>query len=60
MLSIRSLLPHWPGLPVDLQSALAHVDPDDDRALLESAALIAARLDLDLDDARELVGVRSH
>jgi hypothetical protein len=60
MLSIRSLLPHWPGLPADLRDALAHLDPRDGFALLESAELLAARLEIDLEDACELVGVTVH
>ena len=57
MLSIRSLLAHWPWLPAQVREAVHSLDDQDPDALLESAELLVHSVGVDLEDARELVGL---
>jgi hypothetical protein len=57
MLSALPLLPHWPGLPAEVRNAVLHLDASDPCALVATADLLVRRMDLDLAEACELVGI---
>ena len=57
MLSVRSLLAHWPGLSAHVRRAIRDVDAGDPYALVEVANLLAESTGLDVEDACELVGI---
>jgi len=57
MLSVRSLLAHWPGLSAAVRRVILDVDAGDPYALAVLADLLAESTDLDIEDACALVGV---
>jgi hypothetical protein len=62
MLSVRSLLAHWPWLPADVREGIRNLDQLDPYWLMESAEMLVRRTGVDLEDACELVGLdeRAH
>jgi len=55
MLSVRSLLAHWPWLPADIREAIRSLDQRDPYPAIESAEMLMQCVGVDLEDACALV-----
>jgi len=57
MLSVRSLLAHWPWLPADIRKAVRRLDQRDPYPVMEAVDILMHCAGVDLENACVLVGL---